>query len=629
MATKLYADMPPLVKQTVASAVINNRNIGSDLVANIVNGILFKANAFYNYAKSGTYPWGLPDGETSYLSTSAYSNVKVVIQSETGKKIYLNYVTLRPTGSDYLYEATYFVLDNQGNLTGSAIPWSYNEGTEVYPSLTLGTLKQTSPYYPIIPIRKGQKNLAEEPEQDDYVPIRQAANYLGINLTDIYDNINEQQEESSENPPEDMYVVMGVSVSSDSLRSKEYLFRYFSQMYGESEITEEDYLYWEGNQEVSTYESNGGSGSSDMNRTPPPQNTVTIKDLSYHQELGYNYISTSTNTGSIAPKGEYVVTHDATSSSGRFTQNGSMYSTRSLYVHYQISKNQYITYQVKGLVYRSKVQNNWVSVDIYDAFNDPDGGDTGEIFIVPLRQDITRQMGSIRSHDLMYDAIRLIVLDHDSYKVKWYQTGFGQLFVLVVAVVVSVVFQQWQAGAAIMTAATAGMVVSQVIIALVMKPLLTILLEDIAGEKLAILITALVMIYAPTLVTDSAGALTGSIAVASPTVYSVASATMTTVTSIGAMRTESALEDIQAEFAELNELIKIQQDESAQTAINVNMISNSISNDPYSIMTPSGFSSKAKYEVRLPTMVQMTTEYYVKTQQKVDKPDSMIRLDVY
>ena len=60
-------------------------------------------------------------------------------------------------------------------------------------------------------------------------------------------------------------------------------------------------------------------------------------------------------------------------------------------------------------------------------------------------------MGPIQAHDLMYESIRLYSNDHQSYKVKWYQTGLFKVFTVVIAVAVAISLFGLSSGATLAT----------------------------------------------------------------------------------------------------------------------------------------------------------------------------------
>lgn len=607
-ATPLYEDMPPLVKQTVASAVINNRNIGPDITANIVNGVLFKANQLYSYARRGSYHWGLPNSSMSYLSGNSKDNCQAVLEYIEQGPVYVTSVIIEPDGSgDYVYTVNYYLVDSTGNTIGEVKTWEYNEGDETYPTLTLDKIEAASPYYPIIPIRLDNANLAEDDNYAYKDDIIKACRYLDIDVFSLYDDINSQD---TDNPPEDMYVLMGVSVGNDTPRTNEYLYRYFEHMYHSSAVTKVEYDYW---------------GEVASETTQAPSNTVVIADSQFHAEISWSYITTEVLNQS-GKKGTHAVEY--VPDAGRVEHDDWVESTDGIRVTWQKTATQAISFLVHGLVYRSKVTGDyWVSKDCMNAFGDPDDPENGEVFIIPLRKDICKEMGSIKSHDLFYESIRLHVNDEYSYKVKWYQTGFGQIFTLVVAVVVSVVFQQWQAGAAIMTAATAGLVIQNVLIALLLKPVFTVLVQDVFGEELALLITAIVTVFAFNVGMTPAGTIGVTSAV--PTLTSVANASLNLYTGLKSLDVQAEMDALLEEQEELDQLIEEQHEEEMQSALDTKMVTNMISNDPYALMDANTFVQRSRWEIEKPMLLKSSTAQYTKVAQFTDIPNSMIRLDVY
>ena len=608
-AAPLYEGMPPLIKQTVASAVINNRNIGSDITANLVNGVLFKANQLYRYAQSGSYHWGLPNDEMTYIDGTSKDNCKSVLEQVEGSPVYISSVVIEPDGlGNYVYTVSYYLLDSALNITGELKEWKYNEGTEVYPTLTIDKLQGASSYYPIIPIRLNSVNLLEKDGYPYKADIRRATRYLGIDANSLYEDINSQ--DNTDNPPEDMYVLLGVSLSNDTPRTNEYLFRYFEHMYGSSVVTEEEYDYW-GNLVSST--------------TQAPANTVVIKDTQFHAEISWSYI-TSQVTSDTGTKGAYSITYE--SNLGRVDHIEWLESTGGVIISWQRTATQRIQYRVHGLVYRSLVLGSqWVSKDCINAFEDPDDPENGEVFIIPLRKDICEEMGSIKSHDLIYESIRLHVNDRYSYKVKWYQTGFGQIFTLVVAVVISVAFQQWQAGSALLTAATAGLILQQVMVALILQPVIATLTQDVLGEELALLVTAIVTAYALNIGVTESGSLV--VATTTPTITSISQASLQLIKGIETLDFEAEFEDLSQEQQEVAKLLEVQADEEMQTALDVSLVQNMISNDPYNLMQANNFVTQSRWDIEKPLLLKETTAKYTRVSQFTDIPSSMIRLDVY
>lgn len=624
-ATKLYADSKPVVRQTAVSAIAANRNIAECLIANISQGILFNANRLYRYGASGNYHWGLPEGSQSVIPPNVRDNVELVLTNELQKPIYLTSVYVSPDGDgDYIYHAEYYFYKKNGEVDDTLQTWEYNESTEVYPILTLGEVPEESNYYPIIPIRLNKQNLAQrkpldhpegEPwyEHDHAKDIRKAAGMLDLKLDDMYDSINEQVKDAGRNPPEDMYILLGVSVSADTPRTNEYLFKYFSALHLESRIKQEDYDYWKANH------------STDGKDVIAPENKVTIKDSQYHATIGWDFINKNVFTGSDKPVGTFSVAYDKYL--GRVDNEGRQESAQLLYVRHQITENQYVELKIQGLVHRNLVvSKKWVSIDLENAFEDPEGATDGECFIIPLRLDICKEMGPIKSHDLMYEAIRLLTCDEDYHVVKWYQSGFFKFLVLVVAVVVSVWFPP--AGVAAWSFAAVGYALLNVAISMLVMPLIMKGLSDVLGEELALLVVVIATLFGVGL-SDAGGSI--SITTSAPTLASAFFATTLTISGTLGLKSIDLQEEmklIEEEHKELLKLMDVLYEEEFKSAVDTNEMINLISDDPYGIMGASNYVTMTRMAMDKPRLLTKTTELFTQVKKSTDIPDSYIRLGV-
>lgn len=613
-ATRLYQDMPTVGRQTAISAIANNRNIAEDLVSNVSNGILFRANQFYRYASNGKYEWGLPTEELQYIPLWAKDNVKAVLQGIVGETIYIDSLEVTPDGKgDYVYNVMYSILTN-GVASTESYEWVYNEKEGTYPTLTLNTVEGTSPYYPIIPIRVDNVNLAEDKDAEYYSTIRSACRMLDINISDLYDSINSQVDDAGDNPPEDMYILLATSISRNTKRSREYIFRFFEKMFAESAVKQEDYDYWYANH-----------NQYDMS---PPVNALTIQDSNYTGKLLWDYINREVVTGSIGDTGTYTVEYAP--KEGRVNiNNGQVLSTQGVNLRYQISATQYIEYFVSGLVYRNLVVNRgWVTIDLEDAFEDADGAEDGECFLIPLRKDICQEMGSLKSHDLMYDAIRLLTCDKYSYKVKWYQTGFFKIFVAVVAFIIAIWFPP-AAGVTAWTAAAVGYALSYLIVGTLVMPLIMKAATDVFGDELALVLAVVATLYG--LNVNVSGTASTLVSAAPVTVTSVFSALNTAVSGYMGIKSSdiaAEMEDIEDEADALEDLMQELYQEEFQSALDTAEAVNNISNDPYGIMGATDYVAMTRLYTREANYITEVTKSFVEIAKITDIPDSYIRLGI-
>lgn len=606
----LYQEMPPLVKQTIAGSVVQNRNIGKDLIANLVNGVLWKANGLYSWAKQN-HPWGLPDGYIAYDRPADVTLIEACVQQDVGTGINILYTKRTPVeGGQYLYEVTYTKKTQIKNP--KEYTWSYRTGIGgKYPVLEVELLKEDSPYYPIIPIRIANENIAET-GKEHRTKIRQALNYLSLDIDDIYKSIKESTEESGEQPADDMFVILAVSVSASKQASKKYIYDYFKYLSTKSLSNKNDYDYWEANGEAAGY--------------ILPTNKITIKDSRFAQEVEYDYITTKKVTGSIGKKGFTKVTYKVNRgtvpvNTGSNAFSGYSRTTSGILIQHQLNSTTYEEVYVHGLLCRTQViGSTWVDVDLKDAFDNPDSPQDGHCFLLPLHKDVCKKMGPIHAHDLMYESIRLYSNDHQSYKVKWYQTGLFKVFTVVIAVAVAI----WNApaGMALMSAAMAGIVLQTLVIQLVIMPAITTLLQDVLGMELAFLVAILATAMGAGIsVTDSGVSLTTNV-----TTLGVASAAMQGISGVTNMQTQKQLVEYGNEIKGLQEELDAMYEEAARTGYNVQMVTGAIKSDPYALLEPSTYVKRTLLEPKLPTLIGEQTLKFVDISRYLDTSSTVINL---
>jgi hypothetical protein len=612
---KLFEDMPSLAKQTIGASITQNRNIADDLITNLVNGIFYKANGLYNYGKSNLYAWGLPNGSFSTLAAGSPRLVQLIIEREIGSYIELGYVSLEPdiTTDHMIYTAEYLLKDTKGNVVGDPVVWTYDERTGVHPQLNLPVddVDNVSPYYPIIPLRLNSVALTED-THTNYLDVYRACRHLGLDAKDLGESL-EAQSETGDNPVEDAFIILGVEVTNDTQVGMHYLFNYFSHMDGIATVTEDDYLYWATNSWVTVKkkDTDGFYVEETYRATPPPVNLVSIQDANYKAELGWLYTTKDVITGSIGKIGTYETAFTGGGNipfgGGGFHNwsNAGYFNTQILHIRKQVAVNQYIEIQVHGLTHSNWAVGKELRTTLDAAFNGTD--DVAQSFIIPLRKDIAKPLGAVRQHDLMQSAIRLVVNDVLTVKLKWYQTGIFQVLVLIAAVVISIVFPPF--GIAAFSAMAVGIAIATVVVMRFLMPHVLKGLTDLVGEELALVIAVVASFYM------GGGGVNGAL-----------SAGLTAVTGatniiMGDLLADE-LKDLEG-LQEANEDLLEEQREAEQKILQTKEMTEG---DSYAIMDPTSYVKKFKYSAKLPTMITATTEHFTGIMQFTDRPDSYIRL---
>lgn len=608
VASPLYSETPTLMKQTIIAAITQNRNIASDLVSNLANGIGYRAGMLYNYAKDGDYPWGLPDGTVTHISPQTMTYVEQTIEHELGANIILAYalVDVDPATSHIIYEAEYYLTDSKGEATGELLQWVYDESTGVYPvlDLELDDVSEVSPYFPIIPIMQDQQYLADE-GQPYKLEIKRACKYLNVDPDDLHEGITSNPG-YEDNPTEDAFLVLALAISDKTNTGMEYLYRFFTHQLGYSRITEVDFNYWYA-----------------KNRTvTPPINRIEIKDANYKMELGWQYIKQQVVTGTfLVPHPTNPLLPDVPSTLGAygtaFNLNGDVaiydvdgtelsYSDDSFIVRHQISDTQYVELHVFGLVHTNWTVGKETRTTLTKAFASSED-DVDHALIIPLRRDLLKQMGTIRTHDLTYTAIRLIINDKNVVKLKWYETGLFKAIVTIVGIVLSVLFPP--AGVAVLSLAALGYALINYIVARLLMPVIFKVLEDLVGEELALIIGTLAAAY-------FGGGGVGA----------YASAGVNIASGLYGQHVQGELEDIAKELELLGDIIEERREEEAEKQEDIDLAVGISKGDSYGILQAEHHVRRFKLDMLEPTLIRETTHQFTDMLRFTDRPDSYIRL---
>ena len=614
-STPMYEVVPSLLKQTAVGAVVQNRNMASDLITNLANGVGYNANRLYTYAsrENTSYPWGLPEGTFSHIAPQTPDYVRAAIQEEIGKPIQLVYSNIEtdPSTSHFIYEASYYLLDSFGKVTGDPIAWSYDESTGVHPLLNVvaDDTHDVSPYFPIIPIMQDQVYLAEE-GKEDRLAIRQALKYLLLDPDDIHEAITADPD-YGDNPVEDAFVMLAVQIDDDTQVGIEYLYRYFNFMHGISEVKKETYDTWLADRSTRWF----------TDDVTPPVNRVVLEEDNYKMEMGWLYSTSNVVNGNLVVTSadedngiaEVVAKSDYFES--EFIAGGEVavgsdseltYSTDVLVLRKQINATQYIELVVHGLVHSNWAVGKELRTTLKDAF-DPEEDSVAQSFNVPLRKDLLFSLGPVKTHDLMYTSTRMVLNDKFVQKLKWYQTGLFKVIMLIIIVVISVYFPP--AGIAAGTIAALNYAIVNIIIMKLLVPVAIKALEDIIGEELALLVVVAVNLY----MGDFSSA-------------ALASASITVASAISTIKFESAIKDINDELKSVQEDIDLLEEEASQRRMDVLNASKAVSGDTYAMMAPLHHVKIFHLENRKPLLIHETTHKFTDMSRFTDRPDSYIRL---
>lgn len=511
---------PGMLKQTIMSATVTNRGIGSSLLENILNSNSARLEGLYRYGKSGAYQWGLPDQVEKHISQKAVENIDMTIEKEIGEPVRINYstfdniiipsedvgkewtlpstpnlpnaiplpednLTIAAQGFDWYYLVEYSTVEEPTVYH----QWRFRESDASINNYGYLQIENTlsNPYYPIIPFRVNQERWDNNPSYTR--DIRRACHFLGLDSVKLGNDIQQlsdnNEADGNPNPIEEAYIFLGIPVNTDKQVGKQYLFEYFLEMYKTSAKTEGDYIQWE------------NSAEQIETGNVPPRNSTTIKDVNFETTLSWSYIKRTVKEGNLQDSNGKSLRPGSFSidfvEESRVNFNVNQYISGSvLSCKRQNKNNTYFELEVFGLGFSSLVVGKEMYYTLEEVFEPEDATQDAEKFVIPLHRTVLKKMGRIRGHDLMNIAIRMQI--NDKIRIKQKTNWFG-IIVLIVSIVVTVLFPP--AGGWTMSSAFAALGIN-IAVAIVMKflsPVVTKVLQDVFGEKLGAVLAVMVQYF--------------------------------------------------------------------------------------------------------------------------------------
>jgi hypothetical protein len=562
VSAKLITETPDIKKAGVLTSILQGRDIGPDLTDSYMQGIFIKARRYFRYGRDHYYH-GLPDGNQGLVNVQDYI-VGPIIQAEVGFEIVIisnvidtcdsnyfayshlrdnrgwnpddNTTTYKPVGSvgvvkfvTSIFESvtqvliTYADTENnpftetltvsgakldvpfyhviytkKGESTGTRYYWNYDTTSGVHPELTPKAGSELlSPYYPIAPVRENNITMAvtEAPKFDSegvetspgtpfWLSARSLCKKLGLD----YKNLGESVDKNPGiNEIDHAYIILGVDILTDEQPGMTYLHDYFTYLYGLNPSSKP------------TFDHSISLGSENPN--PPKGTIITIKDSTYHVDLGYTWITNDIKSGVLGIIGTCT---KQISNIGSIKRKGYSFETTELTFRKQITATTYSETTTAGLTHTNHIYVKYTVDSTVASASEVDGeGDRiNKNFVVPLNYAITNNMKFTVANDLMYESIWLVFNSHTEVELKWYQTSFFQFVIIVVAIAISIIsynpgaLTQALTGVSISTAG-AGLalaVVSDLLVAYALQ-LSFGLIADKLGPEIALIAGIALTIY--------------------------------------------------------------------------------------------------------------------------------------
>jgi len=337
--------------------------------------------------------------------------------------------------------AYYFLDDGTGNaISGSGAIWFYNLNDGYYPELSPDMDSfGTGAFMPVIPLRHNNVDLTTI-DDDLFKTSKKLLKKLSIKIDELVATINENPDIAD---IDHAYIMFGVPVNTDDEVSLYYLTQYFDYLYEVQEYTIKDYM------------------SHLIDGTLPPKtiintsiyrsNTNPIPDASLLEhglniEIAFDYITSVTKVGNIGKKGfasqtitvgkQLVFTGEYSGDSQDPIQIEVEASTITFRA--QINASQYKEVTVHNLVHTNYIYGNHaVTTDLRDLAESTEDEPNNNL-VMPVHYGIAKKLTVMQRNDLYNNSLILILNSYVITKLKWYQTTWFKIVVMIVGIVITV-----------------------------------------------------------------------------------------------------------------------------------------------------------------------------------------------
>lgn len=473
----IHEELPDTVRQSVLTSVARDRPISDDLIANTLNSLGTKVKSFYRYGRD-EFHHGLPEGtlELKHANASTMNNILANIEGIPvvlnfmifGKAdpTYFAYEHLKSLGWDSItnivsgtreldstewidnttiriyyddegtpsqeditvistnYKANYYHVEYE--LNDGEVKYFYYEATDpTYEVLQVTSTEKESQYFPVVPFIRDNVDLSVENIGDPlYDTSVRLCRKIGVNFKSVGESI---QENPDVDQVDHAYMVIVAPIQSEHTATQEYLYNYFFHLAQIQVVNKGDYDSW--------------NSLDSFNTVLPPINKIVINETendadgegNYHVEVGFNYIEVDTVVGTI---GDVGTIERSTVINPRGETDDYAYETSYMIWRKQLTTTTYQELRVVGLKHVNHVYGSkHIDTTLEDSLSE-DNDD----FNLPIHIGVLEGMTLLRQTDVMNDSIRLCFNSVEKVKLKWYQTSIFKAIVIIVAAVITVMF---------------------------------------------------------------------------------------------------------------------------------------------------------------------------------------------
>lgn len=383
-------------------------------------------------------------------------------------------------------------------VNGITTYWMYRVGAGTYPTLDAlfnAPTPVNGSFFPFAYFRYDKRSEIEDTSTEAYKTSKKLVKYLGMDYQQVAEAINENPDIAD--VQQAMMIMAVPAISTNDLECR-YLYSFFDTQY-----------YAQGTRLASPAVARIWLG---QNPDSKLRSSLLIQDKRFKMVLSNQGIYKRRVVGSIGAAGQHT---SGTSSETRQVEyidheTGSKYArphvTKYHYYRQQVSANLYDEIIVTGLQMQYYVIGGYYTT----------GDESDDILLIPIDRSITDPYSPSDKETLYSRSLHFVINSMQIVKIKWYQQGWFQIVMIIVAVVLTVL--TWGAAGPLVgafTAATGLVVTSALLITLInliggfLIGMVFKLFVKLIGVDLAFLIAIVAALYGAYSAID-AGSLAGA-----------------------------------------------------------------------------------------------------------------------
>lgn len=393
-------------------------------------------------------------------------------------------------------------------LNGAQQYMLYALNSNTYPALEAVVLEGQQytvmgNFFPNLYFRFNKQSMSADKQSQAYKSSKKMGDrYLGMGYDNVVDSIHENPDIED---IEQAYMMLAVPPMSGNQMETRYLFDFFSKLYG----TQKHKYFTPGQIEMR-------SALSQIDNTTL-QHALTLQDALFRMVLSAGNITKRFRPGVIGTIGHCTVSRETKPVSYTVWDDyaGSGQGRVETYDKYGYA---YRKQTSTGVYEEIRVEDLQIRYHVYGSYSTI-GNENTDYLLVPLDHSITQHYSIPDREELFGRSMHYIFNTRvtQTYKVRWYQSGWFSVFIMIVAIIITI----WTGGAAsaAVAAVAAGaattvsaILISHMVFALVKMVIVSVVVQlvvEIAGPEIGLIVAIVAAAYAMN-AANAAGGLSNS-----------------------------------------------------------------------------------------------------------------------